>query len=205
IYTARSERVFRRNAAVMPVYQLILLFVLFVGFVAMLQVPGLKGADTDLALLRISKATFSPVVVGVIGAAGLLTALVPGSMLLIAVSTILVQNVLRPAFPSVDNRAAAILAKAIVPVVAVVGVVLTLRPGTAVVPLLLMGYSVVTELFPVVVLALPRVPLATRTGAFAGIIVGEATVAYFSLSGITLATLFPSWPTAIPDLNVGMV
>src|SRR5262249_816162 len=163
IYTARSERVFRRNAAVMPVYQLILLFVLFVGFVAMLQVPGLKGADTDLALLRISRATFSPTVVGVIGAAGLLTALVPGSMLRVAASTALAQGVFRPALPSIDDRTAARIAKALVPVIALVAIFLTLRPGNALVPLLLMGYNLVAQLFPLVILALPRVPLATRT------------------------------------------
>jgi SSS family solute:Na+ symporter len=205
IYTARDERVFRRNAALMPLYQLILLFVLFVGFAAVLQVPGLKGADGDLALLRISKATFPPAVVGVIGAAGLLTALVPGSMLLVAAGTILVQNVLRPALPALDARAAAIVAKALVPVIAVVAVLITLQPGNMVVPLLLMGYNLVAQLFPLVVLALPRVPLATRAGAFAGIVAGVATVAYFSLSGVTLATLLPTWPAVITDLNVGMI
>lgn len=205
IYTARSEQVFRRNAVIMPFYQLMLISVLFVGFVALLQMPGLKGPDGDLALLRISKGTFSPAVVGVIGAAGLLTALVPGSMLLIAISTILVQNILRPAFPSLDSRMAAGVAKALVPVVAVIGVWLTLRPGNAVVPLLLMGYNLVTQLFPLVILALPPVPLASRTGALVGIIAGEATVAFFSLSGGTLATWFPSWPTAITDINVGMI
>jgi len=205
IYTARSETIFRRNAAIMPLYQLILVFVLFVGFAAMLQVPGLEGTDADLSLLRISKATFPPAVVGVIGAAGLLTALVPGSMLLVATCTILVQNVLRPLFPSVNERAASRLAKALVPCVAILAVWLTLRSGSALVPLLLMGYSMVTQLFPLVVLALPRVPLASRTGAFAGIIAGEATVVYLTLSGATLATMFPSWPTAITDLNVGLV
>ena len=31
-YTAKSERVFRKNASVMPLYQLVLLFVFFTGF-----------------------------------------------------------------------------------------------------------------------------------------------------------------------------
>ena len=44
-----------------------------------LQVPGLAGADADLSLLRLSKLTFAPWLVGWIGAAGLLTALVPRS------------------------------------------------------------------------------------------------------------------------------
>jgi SSS family solute:Na+ symporter len=205
IYTARDESVLRRNAAIMPFYQVILVFVLFVGFAAVLQVPGLKGADGDLALLRISKATFSPVVVGVIGAAGLLTALVPGSMLLVSASTILVQNVLRPIFKGLPERAAAGVAKGLVPLVALFAVLLTLRPGNTVVQLLLMGYSLVTQLFPAFLVALPRVPLASRSGALAGIIAGEATVAYLSLSGVTLSTLFPRWPSAITDVNVGMI
>ena len=61
IYTARRTRsVFRRNAIVLPLYQLILLFVFFVGFAAMLQVPGLTGADIDLALFKLSVQTSRP-------------------------------------------------------------------------------------------------------------------------------------------------
>ncbi len=204
-YTARGENVFRRNAVIMPLYQLVMLFCFFVGFAAILRVPGLRGTDADLALLRISKATFPEGLVGVIGGAGLLTALVPGSMLLVASATILAQNVYRSAVPATSDRAAAALAKALVPAIALVAVWLTLRPGNALVPLLLMGYNLVTQLFPLVLLAIPRVPLATRAGAFAGILAGEATVAYLTLSGATLSTLFPTWPEAVTDLNVGIV
>lgn len=42
-YSAENPKVFRKNAMIMPLYQLVLLFVLFVGFAAILQVPGLKG------------------------------------------------------------------------------------------------------------------------------------------------------------------
>src|SRR5690242_10660123 len=80
IFTARREQVFRQNAIVMPLYQLILAFVFFVGFAAVLKVPGLKGPEIDLALFRLSIQSFPPWFVGVIGAAGVLTALVPGSM-----------------------------------------------------------------------------------------------------------------------------
>lgn len=72
----------------MPLYQLVLLFVLFVGFAAILQVPDLNGADGDLSLLRLSLQAFDPWFVGIIGAAGLLTALVPGSMILMSASTL---------------------------------------------------------------------------------------------------------------------
>jgi SSS family solute:Na+ symporter len=176
-----------------------------VGFAAVLQVPGLKGADADLALLRISRATFSPAVVGIIGGAGLLTALVPGSMLLVSAATILVQNVLGPALPAASAATRALVAKALVPLLALVAVWLTLRPGNEIVSLLLMGYNMVTQFFPLVLLALPRVPLATRAGAFAGILAGEATVAYLALTGVTLAQLRPDWPAYLTDLNIGIV
>ena len=84
---------FRKNAIIMPLYQLVLLFVIFTGFAAILQVPGLKGADTDLALLKLSVKTFDPWFVGLIGSAGILTALVPGSMILMASSTLFAKNV----------------------------------------------------------------------------------------------------------------
>jgi solute:Na+ symporter, SSS family len=39
----------------------------------------------------------------------------------------------------------------------------------------------------------------------AGIVVGEVTVAAMTLSKATLATLLPSFPHAVTDINVGVV
>jgi hypothetical protein len=77
-FSADNERIFRRNAIFLPLYQLVLLFVFFVGFAAVLQVPGLSGERIDESLLLVSREEFGPFVVGLIGATGLLTALVPG-------------------------------------------------------------------------------------------------------------------------------
>jgi SSS family solute:Na+ symporter len=205
VYTARSESVFRKNAVVMPLYQLILLYVFFTGFAAILQVPGLKGADADLSLLRLSKLAFPTWLVGLIGAAGLLTALVPGSMLLMTAATILAKNVVRPMAPTASDRAIATLARSLVPVIALVAVAFTLKGGTAIVPLLLMGYNLVTQLAPALFLSLTEEPVITRDGAMAGIVAGVSVVAYSSFSGATLAKLFPTWPSTITDLNIGIV
>lgn len=43
------RKVFRKNAIISPLYTLMLLFVFFVGFTAILKVPGLVGADADLS------------------------------------------------------------------------------------------------------------------------------------------------------------
>lgn len=167
--------------------------------------PGLEGSDADLALLKLSIQTFDPWVVGVIGAAGLLTAMVPGSMILMSASTLLVKNVYQVFVPSATDEQVAKLAKYLVPVIALVSLYFTFRGGDTIVALLLMGYSLVTQLFPAFVLSLQKQNFVTKQGAFAGILAGVATVAYITLSDSSVGTLFPSLPQVVQDLNVGIV
>jgi len=205
LFTAKESRAFRRNAVFMPLYQLILLFVFFVGFAAILKVPGLKGPEIDLSLLRLSVQSFDPWFVGIIGAAGVLTALVPGSMILIAAATLLSNNIFRAIRPHTTDVGVSRLAKLLVPVVALVSVFFTLRGGTTIVALLLMGYAFVTQLFPTLIASLlPHNPV-TREGAFAGIGVGVATVAVTTLTHTSVASLFPALPEELRDLNIGIV
>jgi SSS family solute:Na+ symporter len=204
IYTAKSATVLRKNAILLPLYQLILLFVFFVGFAASLQVPGLTGSNIDLALFKLSVKTFDPWFVGVIGATGVLTALVPGSMILITAATLIANNLYRTVNPSADDQQISRLAKLLVPLVALVAVFFTLKGGETIVALLLMGYSLVTQLFPSLILSLARRNPATSEGVMAGIIAGVATVAVVSLSGMNFHKL-PWLPAPIQDLNIGIV
>jgi SSS family solute:Na+ symporter len=204
-YTARSDGAFRRNAVLLPLYQLVILFVFLAGFAALLVVPGLTGADADLSLLRIAARTFSPWMVGVIGAAGLLTALVPGSMLLISAATIVAQNVYRPLVPTASERNRALVARTSVPIIAVIAALFAEHGGQTIVTLLLLGYTIVTQLAPALLAAFGRVRWATPVGAIAGICAGEATAVYLSLTGASISTLTPSAPQMMKDLNIGVI
>jgi SSS family solute:Na+ symporter len=204
-FSAQNEQVFRKNAIYLPLYQLILLFVFFVGFAAILQVPGLQGPEADLSLLRLSVQTFDPWFVGVIGAAGVLTALVPGSMLLMSAATLLANNVFKVFAPSATERQVGQLARYSVPGFALVALLFTFRGGETIVSLLLMGYALVTQLFPALLCSLPRRPLVPKEAAASGIIAGVATVAYITISGQTIGTLIPALPQWAKDLNVGIV
>src|SRR5262249_37657770 len=147
-------------------------------FTAALKVPGLKGGDIDLSLFKLSLATFDPWFVGVIGAAGVLTALVPGSMILTTASPLLANHIYRGLLQrNASDEAVAALARLFVPVVAIVAVLFTLHGGETIVALLLMGYSFVTQLFPSVICSLAPRNRATKQGAFCGILVGVAVVA----------------------------
>lgn len=205
VFTAKEDKAFRRNAFLLPLYQLILLFVFFVGFAAILQVPGLTGPDIDLSLLKLSVRSFDPWFVGLIGAAGVLTALVPGSMILISAATLLSNTLFRVLRPHASEATVSGVARLLVPVVALVSVTFTLRGGSTIVALLLMGYAFVTQLFPALVASLLPDNPVTKEGAFAGICVGVATVAATSLTRTSVATLFPALPEALRDLNIGIV
>jgi SSS family solute:Na+ symporter len=126
-------------------------------------------------------------------------------MILISATTILAKNVYQPMVPATSDRTVGGLARALVPVIALVAVVLTLRGGQAIVSLLLMGYNFVTQLFPGVVLSFGRRPRASTAGVFAGIAGGTLTVAYLSLAGSSVATIAPWAPQLVKDLNVGIV
>jgi SSS family solute:Na+ symporter len=203
VYTARTADVFRKNAVVMPLYAFVIFFAFFVGLTAVNQVPGLTGTSADLSLFRISKQTFVPGIVGFIGAAGLLTALVPGSMLIMSSSTSIAQNIYRPLAPGATDRSVALVARCLVPVVAVTAVLVTQRQDQLIVGLLLTAFNIVSQLFPALLASLAPVRVVTPAAAFSGIVAGELTVA--ALTRWNLATVFPTAPDAVKDLNEGLV
>ena len=60
-----------------------------------------------------------------------------------------------------------------------------------------MGYSIVTQLFPALVCSLFPRQVITKQGAIAGMGIGLLVVAYITLSGSTIATMFPGFPQYI--------
>ncbi|MEI4828002.1 sodium:solute symporter [Bacillus sp. FJAT-53711] len=205
VFAAKNVKVFRKNAVILPVYTLMLLFIVFVGYTALLKVPDLKGAEGDLALLRISIMSFEPWVVGFIGAAGLLTALVPSSIMLMSASTLFSKNIYKFFVPSATEGQMMNVAKWAVPVITLISVYFALDKGNSLSTLLLMGYSLVTQLFPPLLFSLSKRNFVNKYGAFLGIICGIATVAYVTISKTSFSTLFPTLPSVVKDINIGFI
>jgi SSS family solute:Na+ symporter len=209
--SAKNEDVFRRNAVFLPLYQLLILFVFFVGFAAVLKAPHLGEAGSDYALLTVSKAAFPQWFVGLIGSAGVLCALVPGSMLMIATATTVAKNIVRALNPGMSDQATVRLTKSLVPLVALGGVGFVFSGGQTLVTLLLLGYALVTQLFPPLVMALVAPGRVTKWGAMAGVVAGVGMVAGMSFSGATPGTsttvdsLIGGMPGFIGQLNLGIV
>ena len=208
---AKDEDVFRRNAIFMPLYQLLIGFVLLVGFAAVLRVPGLAADESDLALLSVVLQAFPGWFVGFIGAAGMLCALVPGSMLLIVSATTVARNIYKGLNPTASDETVRTLTKSLVPVIALAAVAFVFAGGQTIVTLLLLGYALVTQLFPALLASLVRPGLVTKEGAMAGIVAGVAVVAAMSFSGATpgssttVDSLIGGLPDFLAQLNLGVL
>jgi SSS family solute:Na+ symporter len=179
-FTAKSGDTLRRNAIVMPLYTISLAFIFFTGFAALLVVPGLSNGD--LSLLTIVRKTFPAWMLGVIGGAGALTAMVPAAILLLTASTLFAKNLYRPIFaPAMTDDQVAKLARTMVVVLSLISLYFAIHSSATLVSLLLLGYAGVTQFFPGVVLGLywRRVTMA---GVFGGMIVGVGCATFLILS-----------------------
>jgi len=179
-FTAKSGDILRRNAVVMPLYAVTLALIFFVGFTAVLVVPGLS--DGDLALLTIVRQSFPAWFLGVVGGAGALTAMVPASILILTSATLFAKNLWRPMFaPAMTDDQVAKLARAMVVVISGISLYLATHSSTTLVSLLLLSYAGVSQFFPGVVLGLywKRVSMP---GVFAGMITGVAIAAFLTLT-----------------------
>jgi solute:Na+ symporter, SSS family len=179
-FTAKSGNTLRRNAVIMPLYGITLPLIFFVGFAAILVVPGLSNGD--LSLLTVVRKTFPAWFLGVIGGAGALTAMVPAAIQILTAATLFAKNLYRPIFaPKMTDQQVAKLARTMVLVITAVALYFAIYSSTTLVSLLLLGYAGVTQFFPGVVLGLYS-RRVTMAGVLSGIVVGVATVAFLMLS-----------------------
>jgi len=180
-YTARSGNVLRRNAIVMPLYVVTMPLIFFVGLSAVLVLPGLS--DGDLSLLAMVRRTFSPWMLGLIGGAGALTAMVPAAIQLLAGATLYAKNIFKPLLsPDMTDQQTVTLARIMVLILTVGALLVSIYTSASLVSLLLLGYAGVSQLFPGVVLGLfsRRV---TGAGVFAGLATGISVASILILTG----------------------
>ncbi|MGH8117498.1 MAG: sodium:solute symporter family protein [Rhodanobacteraceae bacterium] len=203
LLSARSVKVLRRNAIYLPLYFIVIVFVVFVGFTAAASITHLR--TPDMALLKLSMQSFPPGVLGLIAGAGLLAAVVPGSLLVMTTATLVARNICQALRPATTDAQVALLARWLVPLVALVGVLFTLHNSRGIVTLLLLGYIFVTQLFPSVLFSLLPWRFGTKHGAAAGIVVGVAVVAYVTLRNVSIMDILPFLPTQLAGINVGLV
>ena len=177
-FSAKDDRTLRRNAVIMPLYQLPVLLVFFVGFTALLVIPGLK--DPDTALLALVTKSYPGWFAGFIGGAGAVTAMVPAGMLLLGAATLVAKNLYRPLRGSpVTEEHLMRATRGFMLLIAVAALALALWSPNELVRLLILGYDGVAQLFPAVVLGVFARRVTARPvmlGLVAGIVVVIALI-----------------------------
>ncbi|MBW5426165.1 sodium:solute symporter family protein, partial [Streptomyces sp. BG9H] len=184
--SAKSPNALRRNALLLPWYQLLLFVPMAVGATTLFVLPTL--GNPDLALFRLVTDSLPAPVVAVIGVAGALSAIVPMSVFMLSIGTLWGRTVLsggngsdprgRPA-PAGSAEARDIRAKRLSQAVCVLAGLVALAgslfyPNTLV-ELSVLSYEGLAQLVPVVLLALYWRRLTARA-AVAGMLVGLAVM-----------------------------
>ncbi len=180
-FSAKSDKVIKRNAIIMPFYQIPILLIFMVGFTAVLVIPGLENGD--LAFLSLVNKTYPSWFMGFIGAAGAVTAMVPAAILVLFASTLLSKNVYKAGFdPSADDEKVMRLSRFMVIVIMTVSLIFALFMPNELVNLLILGYDGVCQFFPGVVFGLFW-KRASKSAVMAGLLAGIVMVGVLILSG----------------------
>lgn len=203
VFSSKSAKALRWNAASMPLYQLIIVFSILIGFSTILQVPGLE--DSDMALFQLSQASFPPWFVGVIGGAGALAALVPSSIVLVSSATLLTKNIYKVWKPKTTDKQIGKLSRYLVPVMVAVAIFFALNESKLIGLIYIAAYSIIIQLLPALLFSMMKKNPVNTTGALTGMVVGVVIVGYTTVTNTTLATLFPEWPSYIKDIDMGLV
>ncbi|MFD6426274.1 sodium:solute symporter [Streptomyces sp. NPDC060198] len=177
---ARNADVLRRNAMWLPAYNVLLFVPMLLGMAALFVVPGLVGAESNLALFKLVTDSLPAWAVGVIGVAAALSSIVPMAVFMLVIGTMWGRSVLSlvPRWRQRQKGAAQI----VVVVAGGLALLLTYTAPNTLVRLSLISYEGMAQLLPMVLLALVWRRL-TFAGAFSGLVVGAVVVCVLVFNG----------------------
>ena len=213
IYTAKNPGIIRRNACVLPLYQLALFPVMIVGFAvfALHHRTGDVIVDQDQAMLVALVDHFPPWFAGAVAAGGLAAAVSTSSALILAMATLVARNVFQAGFkPQASDRTVTRVARIAVPVLTTASVGLTFVLKQDLVELLLLAFAVPLQLAPGLLLGTfwHRVH---RQAVIAGLVVGIAVllaIATGALAAVGLAIphgFYPALFAFLPNAAIVVI
>lgn len=93
-YSAKDVATIRRDQVVQPLYSLFYVLIVMIALAAVLALPKLTDKQANASLLIFVREKYPDWVVGLLGGAGILVALVPTAVLVLAASSLFTRNVL---------------------------------------------------------------------------------------------------------------
>lgn len=177
---ARSADALRRNAVLLPFYNVLLFVPMILGLAALYVVPGLAGADSNLALFELVVDSLPAWLVGVTGAAAALSSIVPMAVFMLVIGTMWGRSVLG-AVPRLAGRQK-LWSQLVVVAAGTLALVMTYTVPNTLVRLSLISYEGMAQLLPMLLLGLMWRRL-TALAAVSGLAVGVVLVCGLVFSG----------------------
>lgn len=175
---ARNPAVLRRNAMIMPLYQVLLFVPILLGLAALFVVPGLS--DSNLAMFRLVIDSMPAWLVGLVGVAGALSAIVPMAVFMLVIGTMWGRSIL-----GVHPRTAPYqkqLSQLVTFLLGLVALLFTFVSPSTLVQLSVLSYQGIAQLLPVVLVALLWKRMSAPA-AVCGLAVGVVTVSALVVTG----------------------
>ncbi|MBL0385159.1 sodium:solute symporter [Tumebacillus sp. ITR2] len=186
VFTSKSADALRKNTILLPVYNIVLILVIFLGIVAKLVLPA--GTDAKFALLELVRTSYGGGMQGIVYATIALASLIPCSIMAIGASNLFANNIYRDLInPNVAPKKLTMVTRSMVFVVIGLALVCGLLFPTALVSLQLLGVSGMVQIFPAIVFSLfwrSQTREATISGLVVGLIVTFTVYATNSAHGI---------------------
>ncbi|MBB4892208.1 SSS family solute:Na+ symporter [Streptomyces olivoverticillatus] len=173
---ARDANALRRNAMLLPFYNVLLFVPMLLGMAAVFIVPGLTGAGSNLALFKLVVDSLPAWAVGLIGVAAALSSIVPMAVFMLVIGTMWGRSVLG-AVPRLADRPdrQKVAAQVVVVAAGALALVMTYTVPNTLVRLSLISYEGMAQLVPMILLGLVWRKL-TLWGALSGLVAGGALV-----------------------------
>ncbi|HXM54347.1 MAG TPA: sodium:solute symporter family protein [Candidatus Dormibacteraeota bacterium] len=204
-YTASGPGAVRRNLVFQPLYSLMYVLLFVLGLAALLAVPGLKNSNA--ALVALVGTRFPGWVAGLLAGTGVLVALIPSAVILLACASLLSRNVYRVAFPRASDSTLLLVSRLAVVAFAAIAVAMSVQSGQTIVAIFISALSAVSQLFPSILLSFTWRRI-TGWGAIAGLLTGGVIVAVGPIATVvttSLGGLLPAIPALAANVLVTVV
>ncbi|GAA4722799.1 sodium:solute symporter family protein [Brevibacillus fulvus] len=153
IFTSKSADAIRKNAMFLPLYNIVLILVVFLGFVAFLVLP--EGINPRFALLNLIQVSYGGVTQGLAYSTIALASLIPCSIMAIGASNLFANNIYKDLINrNVSPSKLTMVTRLMVFVVIGLALIFGMVFPAALVSLQLLGVSGMVQIFPAVVISL---------------------------------------------------
>ncbi len=181
-FSARGSRTLKIQAVLMPVYQLVKVAVITLGFAAILIFATQKVAGNQVIML-LAQRVFPTWFLAVFALAAVLSAIVPAGPIIMMSCTLLAHNVYAKLQPDASASRIFGMTRGLVFVITFAALILAVVAHSLIVVVLLVAYDFIAQLLPGVVVGGLFWKRGTKAGMMAGLAVGWGLTLVFLLSG----------------------